>query len=295
MMIPQRAKQATMAQATKKINIAVAGAAGRMGKAVVAQAEGHPAASPKFLITALIESPSADTIHMPQNGSATHYIMGTDDDGFFSQARIDVLVDFTTPAATLQVLPHCCANNIGMVVGTTGFTDEQKQTLRAAGKSIPILVAQNMSVGVNAFYSIATHAACALGAGRLGGGYDIEIIEAHHRHKKDAPSGTALRLGEALADATSSTLADVAVFARHGADCARQPHEIGFASIRGGDIVGEHRVLFAGSGESIEVIHRSTSRQHYAAGALRAAQFVASAASDFYDGMDAVLAQPPSG
>lgn len=266
---------------TTKVNIAIAGAAGRMGAALIQQA----GESEAVRIAALLESSPSPTL----TAASVPIINAADNVGAgLASASVNVLIDFTIPEATLSFLDACCDNNIGMVIGTTGFSDEQEQMIQNAAKTIPILKAQNMSVGVNAMYGIAAHAATTLGAGRLGGGYDMEVVEAHHRHKKDAPSGTALRLGEVLAAATGASLKDDGVFARHGANCERQENDIGFSTIRGGDIVGEHRVLFAGAGEQIEIIHRSTSRQHYAAGALRAALFVATAKPAFYDGMQSL-------
>jgi 4-hydroxy-tetrahydrodipicolinate reductase len=182
----------------------------------------------------------------------------------------DVLIDFTRPAGTMKHLAACAQHGVGAVVGTTGLDDAQKQALHDYGRKIPIVFAANMSVGVNVLLSLVEEAARALGPA-----FDIEIVEMHHKHKVDAPSGTALRLGEAAAAGIGRALKDVAVEARHGITGERKAGSIGFAALRGGDVVGEHTVVFAGEGERVELAHRATSRQLFATGALRAVQFVA--------------------
>jgi 4-hydroxy-tetrahydrodipicolinate reductase len=168
-----------------------------------------------------------------------------------------------------------------MVVGTTGFDDEQKARLRAAGEKIGIVFAPNMSVGVNVTLKLLEFA-----ARHFAEGYDIEIIEAHHRHKVDAPSGTALAMGEIIAHALGRELKDCAVYGREGVTGERDPSTIGFAAIRGGDIVGDHTVLFAGIGERIEITHKSANRQSYAQGSLRAAHFLAGHERGYFDMQD---------
>jgi 4-hydroxy-tetrahydrodipicolinate reductase len=185
-------------------------------------------------------------------------------------AGADVLIDFTRPEGTLAHLAVCVAAGCAAVVGTTGFTPEQKTAIAAAAATIPIVFAPNMSVGVNVLLNLVEGAARSLGPG-----YDIEIVEMHHRHKIDAPSGTALGLGEAAARGTGRALAQCAVYAREGVTGERPPGAIGFATLRGGDVVGEHMVIFAGTGERVEIAHRATSRQNFAGGAVRAAKFVA--------------------
>ena len=180
-------------------------------------------------------------------------------------SQADVLIDFTRPEGTLNHLPHAKA----MVIGTTGFTEEDKGRIAEAAKRIPIVMAANFAVGVNAVYKLADTAARI-----LGDAYDVEIVEAHHRHKVDAPSGTALELGRIVAKALGRDLAKTASHGRKGDIGERKPKEIGFHAIRGGDIVGEHTVIFAGSGERVEVTVRSQSRTTYAQGALRAAQWL---------------------
>jgi 4-hydroxy-tetrahydrodipicolinate reductase len=189
-----------------------------------------------------------------------------------------VLIDFTRPEGTLAHLAVCRELGVAAVIGTTGFTPAQKAEVAAHAKKLPIVMAPNMSVGVNVVFKLLDVAARALSEG-----YDIEVIEAHHRHKVDAPSGTALRMGEVVAAALGRDLAQCAVYAREGVTGERDPSTIGFASIRGGDIVGDHTVLFAGTGERIEITHRSASRANYAQGSLRAARFLAGRAPGLYD------------
>jgi len=184
-------------------------------------------------------------------------------------ANSQVLIDFTRPEGTLAHIKVCRELGIAMVIGTTGFTEAQKAEIDAASKDIAIMMAPNMSVGVNVTLKLLEMAAKALSTG-----YDIEIIEAHHRHKVDAPSGTALKMGEVIADALGRDLKDCAVYAREGVTGERDPSSIGFATIRGGDIVGDHTVLFAGIGERIEISHKSSSRSTYAQGSLRAVRFL---------------------
>ncbi len=194
-----------------------------------------------------------------------------------------VLIDFTRPEGTLAHLQACRALGVKMVIGTTGFADTEKALIRDAARDTAIVMAPNMSVGVNVTLKLLQMAARALATG-----YDIEIIEAHHRHKVDAPSGTALKMGEVIADALGRDLKDCAVYAREGVTGERDPSSIGFATIRGGDIVGDHTVLFAGIGERIEISHKSSSRATYAQGSLRAARFLAGRTTGLFD-MDDVL------
>jgi len=192
-----------------------------------------------------------------------------------------VLIDFTRPEGTLSHLPICRELGVQVVIGTTGFSDAQKAEIAAAAKDIAIVMAPNMSVGVNVTFKLLEMAAKALSTG-----YDIEIIEAHHRHKVDAPSGTALKMGEVIAGALGRDLKDCAVYAREGVTGERDPSTIGFATIRGGDIVGDHTVLFAGTGERIEITHKSSSRATYAQGSLRAVRFLAGQRSGLFDMFD---------
>jgi 4-hydroxy-tetrahydrodipicolinate reductase len=196
-------------------------------------------------------------------------------------ADSQVLIDFTRPEGTLEHIKVCRELGVALVIGTTGFTDAQKAVIAEASKDIAIMMAPNMSVGVNVTLKLLEMAAKALATG-----YDIEIIEAHHRHKVDAPSGTALKMGEVIADALGRDLKDCAVYAREGVTGERDPSSIGFATIRGGDIVGDHTVLFAGTGERIEISHKSSSRATYAQGSLRAVRFLAGQKVGLFDMAD---------
>ena len=267
-----------MVQTTPAVKIAVAGAAGRMGQEIIQAA----AAMPEVTVALAFERDGHAAVGSQCDAGEVYSAAALE------QTPVDVLIDFTAPAATLALAQVCRRRNIGMVVGSTGFSEAEWRQLQQAGDDIAVLAAHNMSIGVNALYQIAAFAAETLKAGRLDGGYDIEISEEHHRRKKDAPSGTALTLGRAVAQATGADFNADAVFTRAGADASRGAYDIGFSALRGGDIVGTHRVLFAGNGEQLEIIHRSFSRANYAAGALRAARFIAAAAPGFYDGMQAV-------
>ena len=196
-------------------------------------------------------------------------------------AGADYLIDFTRPEGTLQHLAYCAEHGIKMIIGTTGFDDAGKAAIAAAAEKTAIMFAPNMSVGVNVTMKLLE-----LAAKSLSEGYDIEIIEAHHRHKVDAPSGTALQMGEVVAGALGRDLKECAVYGREGVTGERDPSTIGFATIRGGDIVGDHTVLFAGIGERIEISHKSSSRVTYAHGALRAARFLADKPTGLFDMQD---------
>ncbi|MCA0241905.1 MAG: 4-hydroxy-tetrahydrodipicolinate reductase [Proteobacteria bacterium] len=266
--------------AEQPLNIAVAGASGRMGR---------------MLIEAVLAS--ADCRLSGALDAAGSAGLGSDAGAFLGRAGgvaitadlrqglagADVLIDFTRPEGTLAHLAACRALGVRMVIGTTGFSAAQKAEIAAAAQTLAMVMAPNMSVGVNVMLRLLDQAARALAEG-----YDIEVIEAHHRHKVDAPSGTALAMGETLAHALGRELKDCAVYAREGATGERDPSTIGFATVRGGDIVGDHTVLFAGTGERIEITHRSNSRANYAAGSLRAARFLRGRPPGLY-GMDDVL------
>jgi 4-hydroxy-tetrahydrodipicolinate reductase len=233
------------------MRVAIAGAGGRMGRTLI---DAVQADSDLTLVSAI------DVSGSPAVGSQLGGLKVTSDLGAIDKA--DVLIDFTRPEGTLKHLKHAKA----MVIGTTGFTEEDKGAIAEAAKRIPIVMAANFAVGVNAIYKLAETAARI-----LGDDYDVEIVEAHHKHKVDAPSGTALQLGEIVAAVLKKK--DF-VFGRKGVIGERQPKQIGFHAIRGGDIVGEHTVIFAGSGERVEVTVRSQSRTTYAQGALRAVKFL---------------------
>jgi 4-hydroxy-tetrahydrodipicolinate reductase len=191
------------------------------------------------------------------------------DDIAHGLAGADVLIDFTRPEGTLAHLAACRRQRVGMVIGTTGFNESGKAEVAAAAAEIGIVMAPNMSVGVNVVLRLLDTAARALNEG-----YDIEIVEAHHRHKVDAPSGTALAMGETVANALGRDLQACAVYGREGVTGERDPSTIGFATVRGGDIVGDHTVMFCGTGERIEISHKASSRVGYAQGSLRAARFL---------------------
>jgi 4-hydroxy-tetrahydrodipicolinate reductase len=201
-------------------------------------------------------------------GRATGVRVGSDVDAAARAA--DVMIDFTRPDGTLAHLAACARHGTAAVVGTTGLSGAQKAELGALARRIPIVYAPNMSVGVVVLLKLVE-----LAARRLGPDFDIEVLEMHHRHKVDAPSGTALALGEAAAAGAGRSLAESAVYAREGVTGERKPGAIGFATLRGGDVVGEHTVIFAGTGERVELTHKATSRQNFATGALRAARYAA--------------------
>lgn len=264
--------------AVQPLRICVAGASGRMGQMLVEAVRG-----------------SGDAVLSGALDIASSPAIGQDAAGFAGQASgvaitadlsaglagSQFLIDFTRPEGTMAHLRECVKHGVGVVIGTTGFSDVQKAEIAEIAKQIPIVMAPNMSVGVNVTLKLLEMAAKAMATG-----YDIEIIEAHHRHKVDAPSGTALKMGEVIADALGRDLKDCAVYAREGVTGERDPSSIGFATIRGGDIVGDHTVLFAGTGERIEITHKSSSRATYAQGSLRAVRFLAGKPAGLYDMFD---------
>jgi 4-hydroxy-tetrahydrodipicolinate reductase len=212
-------------------------------------------------------------------GHASGVFITSDVQAGLKHAR--TLIDFTRPEGTLAYLRVCRELGVAMVIGTTGFTDEQKIEIAEHSRHIAITMAPNMSVGVNVVLKLLDTAARLLSEG-----YDIEVIEAHHRHKVDAPSGTALKMGEVVAAALGRDLRECAVYGREGVTGERDPSTIGFATIRGGDVVGDHTVLFAGIGERIEITHKSSSRATYAQGSLRAARFMAERDCGLFDMSD---------
>jgi 4-hydroxy-tetrahydrodipicolinate reductase len=249
------------------MRVAIAGAGGRMGRALI---DAVLADSSLTLGTAF-DLPGSPAI------GAEHGGVKVSADAAAAIRASDVVIDFTRPEGTLAHLAHAKA----MVIGTTGFSEPQKKLVDQAARRIPIVMAANFAVGVNAVYKLAETAARI-----LGDGYDVEIIEAHHRHKVDAPSGTALKLGEVVAKALNRKLSEVARHGRAGETGERDASTIGFHAVRGGDIVGEHTVIFAGVGERVEVTVRSQSRLTYAAGALRAAKFLNGRPPGLYDMAD---------
>ncbi len=260
------------------MKIAIAGSAGRMGRTLIEAVLSNE----DLKLSAALEV--AGSPHLGKDagevvGCATGVAISADYAAGI--AASDCLIDFTRPEGSLVHLDACLLSGTNMVIGTTGFTGEGKQRIADAANRIAIVFAPNMAVGVNAAFKLAEVAAKI-----LGDAYDVEIIEAHHRHKVDAPSGTALKLGEVVAAALGRDLKSCAVYGREGNTGERDAKSIGFHAIRGGDIVGEHTVIFAGSGERVEVTVRSQSRMTYAVGALRAARFLGGKAPGLYDMQD---------
>jgi 4-hydroxy-tetrahydrodipicolinate reductase len=247
--------------------ICVAGAGGRMGRMLVEAVQ----SADDCVLTGALDVPASPAIGQDPAaflGQTSGVAITADVAAGLSASQ--VLIDFTRPEGTLAHLRECVRLGRQMVIGTTGFSDDEKAEIAEAAKHVAIVMAPNMSVGVNVTLKLLEMAAKALSTG-----YDIEVIEAHHRHKVDAPSGTALKMGEVIAQALGRDLKDCAVYAREGVTGERDPSSIGFATIRGGDIVGDHTVLFAGTGERIEISHKSSNRSGYAQGSLRAVRFLA--------------------
>lgn len=260
------------------LKIAVAGASGRMGRMLIEAIQN----ADDMILSGALDVPGS-----PGLGSDAAAFLGRHagvaitsdlDEGLADAA---FLIDFTRPAGTLRHVGYCAAHGVKMIIGTTGLEQEARDVIAAAARKTAIMLSPNMSIGVNVTLKLLEMAARSFSHG-----YDIEIIEAHHRHKVDAPSGTALKMGEVIADAIGVRLDDVAVRARAGITGERDPSSIGFSAIRGGDIVGDHTVLFAGIGERIEITHKSSSRVTYAHGSLRAARFLADRETGLYDMQD---------
>lgn len=259
------------------MRIAIAGADGRMGR---------------MLIEAVADSEDLNlTVAL---GRAATPIIGQDAGAFLGKktdvivtdnldalAQADCLIDFTRPEGTLAHLNACIRHGTKCVIGTTGFSDSEKQAIHAASQKIAIVFSPNMSVGVNVVFTLLDMAAKLLSSG-----YDVEVFEAHHRNKIDAPSGTALAMGQTVASAWGKELGDIADWARNGETGAREPGHIGFSVMRGGDIVGDHTVSFCGIGERIEISHRSSSRSTYAQGSLRAARYLSRKQTGLFDMQD---------
>ena len=260
------------------IRMAVAGASGRMGRMLIEAITAQPGCQ----LSGALDQPSS-----PACGTDASAFLGITSgacvtaDLHAGLRNAQVLIDFTRPEGTMAHLAVCRELGVNLVIGTTGFSDAQKAEIARAAEDIAIVMAPNMSVGVNVTLKLLDMAARALSTG-----YDIEIIEAHHRHKVDAPSGTALKMGEVVANALGRDLQECAVYERHGVTGERDPSSIGFATIRGGDIVGDHTVMFAGTGERIEISHKSSSRAGYTQGSLRAALFLAPHRTGLFDMFD---------
>ena len=258
--------------------IAVVGAAGRMGKTLI-EAIGQADAR----LTAAVDRADSSLIGADAGELAALGKLGVALSGDLAAVleQFDVLIDFTHPSVTLRNLALCRQAGKAMIIGTTGFSAEEKLLLAEAAKEIPIVFAANFSVGVNLCLKLLDTAARV-----LGDEVDIEIIEAHHRHKVDAPSGTALRMGEVVAQALGRDLAEVAVYGREGQTGARERQTIGFATVRAGDVVGDHTVLFASEGERVEITHKASSRMTFAKGAVRAALWLEGRKAGLYDMQD---------
>ncbi len=260
------------------LQLAIAGVSGRMGRALLEAVETDPGCT----LCAAIDRAGSPLVGQDAGAAwgAASGVRVSDQPAAALQGA-QALIEFTRPEATFGYLDACAAAGVPLVIGTTGFDDAGKARIAAAAQRIPIVFAPNMSVGVNLLLKLAE-----LTAAVLDDGYDIEIIEAHHRHKVDAPSGTALGLGQAVARALGRDLADCAVYGREGVTGERDPKTIGFATVRGGDIVGDHTLLFAGVGERVELTHKASSRATFAHGALRAAKWLQGRAPGLYDMRD---------
>jgi 4-hydroxy-tetrahydrodipicolinate reductase len=262
------------------LRVAVAGASGRMGRMLIEAVQ----AADDLVLAGALDVPASPALGQDASaflGQPSGVAITADLRTGLADAQ--VLIDFTRPEGTLAHLAVCRELGVKAVIGTTGFSGEQKAQIAEHARHAATVMAPNMSVGVNVVMRLLDMAARAFNEG-----YDIEIVEAHHRHKVDAPSGTALKMGEVIAAALGRDLKDCAVYGRQGVTGERDPSTIGFAAVRGGDIVGDHTVLFAGTGERIEITHKSSSRAGYAQGSLRAARFLADKSDGLY-GMEHVL------
>ncbi len=258
--------------------IGIVGAGGRMGRMLIeATLKGEG-----VVLGAAFDVPGSPAVGKNAGelvGMASDVVVS--DDLAAGLKQIDVLIDFTRPQGTLVHLELCRQAGVGMVIGTTGFEAEGKAAIAAAAKDVPVVFAPNMAVGVNVVFKLLDMAARIMSQG-----YDIEVVEAHHRMKIDAPSGTALRMGEVLATALGRDLEECAIYGREGVTGERDPSTIGFATVRGGDIVGDHTVMFCGIGERVEITHKASSRMPYAQGSLRAARFMAGRKNGLFDMQD---------
>lgn len=258
--------------------VCIAGASGRMGRMLIEAVQ----AADDCTLSGALDVPGSPALGQDPAaflGQASGVAIASDLSAGLAGSQC--LIDFTRPEGTMAHLRACVQHGVNLVIGTTGFSEEQKAEIAEASKSIAIMMAPNMSVGVNVTLKLLEMAAKALSSG-----YDIEIVEAHHRHKVDAPSGTALKMGEVIADALGRDLKDCAVYERYGHTGERDPSSIGFATVRGGDVVGDHTVMFLGTGERIEISHKSGSRVSYAQGSLRAVRFLAGQKSGLFDMFD---------
>ena len=261
------------------LKIAIAGAAGRMGRTLISAV--HTAQDSNLVLSAAIARKGSSLIGVDAGEMAGISKIGIPVVASLAEAEFDLLIDFTLIEPTLENLEYCCEHNKSVVIGTTCFDDAQRQLIADAGKKIPIVFAANMSVGMNLCFHLLKQMSQVLGEDS-----DIEIIEAHHRHKVDSPSGTAVRLGEVVADTLGRDLSKCAVYGREGVGEPRDRETIGFATVRGGDVVGDHTVLFASEGERVELTHKASSRITFAKGAVRAAQWLVDKSPALYDMQD---------
>lgn len=259
------------------IKIAITGCGGRMGRTLI-EAIQH---NKNTILGAASERPDSEFLNLDAGELAGVGHLDVKINSEINPDDFDILIDFTRAEPCLAHLALCQKNNKPMVIGTTGFTPEERQTILNASKDIPIVFAPNMSIGVNLTFKLLE-----LVAKTIGEGSDIEIIEAHHRHKVDAPSGTALAMGEVIAKTLDRDLTSCAVYGREGVTTERTPETIGFATVRAGDIIGEHTVMFADIGERIEITHKASSRMTFAKGAVRAANWLATQPASLYDMQD---------
>ena len=260
------------------MKIAIVGASGRMGRMLIEAVLKDDQAT----LVSAIDQPGTVAIGKDAGelvGMPCGVVVSSDVEAGI--ARADCLIDFTRPQGTLEHLAFCRKHKVAMVIGTTGIDDSGKAAIASAAREIPIVFSPNMSVGFNVVIKLLDAASRI-----LNDGYDIEIVEAHHRHKVDAPSGTALRMGEVIAAALGRDLKQCAVYGREGHTGERDPSTIGFATVRGGDIVGDHTVMYCGTGERVEISHKAGSRVPYAQGSLRAARFLAGRSSGLFDMQD---------
>ena len=260
--------------------VGVTGAAGRMGRTLI---EAVALSGGELELAAAIEQPNSSFLGADSGELSGQGRNGVPVVGDLAQVvdRIDVLIDFTAPAATLANVAQCAGANVAMVIGTTGFTADEQNQIDKAATRVAICKASNFSTGVNLCFQLLDMAARV-----LGDEVDIEVYEAHHRHKVDAPSGTALSMGQVVADALGRDLDKVAVYGREGQTGARSRETIGFATVRAGDIVGDHTVTFAADGERVEITHKASSRMSFARGAVRAARWLAGRGAGLYDMQD---------
>ncbi len=267
------------------IRVAITGASGRMGRTLIEAAIDNEG----IALGAAIERPGSSLIGVDAGELVARGALSVAlvDDVEAVMDQFDVLIDFTSPESSLEFLSLCQANGKAMVIGTTGFTDAQKAQIAEVAKTLPVVLAPNMAVGVNLLFKLLEVAADVMGHYT-----DIEIIEGHHRFKKDAPSGTALKMGEVIAETLGRDLKQCAIYGREGITGERARDTIAFSTIRAGDIVGEHTALFADIGERLEITHKASSRMTFANGAMRAARFLAGQANGLYD-MQQVLGLKP--